>query len=257
MVHKIGKLEQSVLFLQDDRTKNYFPETVEYRKEKLEDFIKEYPFIYVKHDSSGQGRGVFRISKSKQKGLYHIDGYTFFGVEVKALKSVNEIHKILNPFEKFGRLDPYIIQEGITSTTLAGEPFNIRVHVQKTEEGWIASGMCASYALPEHMEHGVINTTRGTKLISIEELLGDKLGLKGEKFNQMRKKLGDVCISAAMVTDEQYPCLEIGVDIGITPSGHPMIFEINTTPGIKSFYKLNQAMWNHIMDIRRARLKKQ
>lgn len=252
MIYQIGKLEQAKLLLSDDRTLSYFPNTIVYSKENMREFLDRYKVVFIKHNSSGQGRGVFRISKTNQV-VYSITGYSFFGKEVEGIKSLEEIHRILQPFERLGRVDNYIIQEGVNTITPLGKPFKIRIHIQKVKEQWKVGGMFASIALEDHVHNGVINLNRGAKGITIEELLTKEMGLDDSKSTEMLNKLKNLATATSEVISGKYPCREYGIDVGINKSGRPMVFEVNTTPSIAAFHRLNKDIWQEIINVRKGK----
>ncbi|MFE8699262.1 YheC/YheD family protein [Cytobacillus sp. FJAT-54145] len=250
MVYKVGKLEQSLLLQSDSLTKKHFPETIEYRKENIGAFLEKYNTIYVKHDTSGQGRGVFRVTQSKNNQVL-VDGYTLFSKAVSGEKSLEEFHKILNPFERLGRIDPYIIQEGISSVTPDGNPFAIRVHVQRVKGQWVVGGMYGNIGTANHQKNGVINRYRGTKPIPVDELFVKWLGMNSGRIENVRQKIQEVSLATAEVIYAKYPCREYGIDMGVDASDKPVVFEVNTTPGIGSFHGVDINLWKNIVNNRK------
>ncbi len=251
MNNSLGKWKQSLLLRQNPLTAQFIPETNMYSLGNLLDFIGRYDYVYVKHSTSGQGRGIFKVYKTLD-GNYSINGFTLRGESLKQyVASIEDFHQIIHPYEKFKRLSNYIIQEGIQSLTLNGQPFSIRAHVQNLNGKWIIGGMFGKIGLAEAMDHGIANTHRGAQIISMDELLSVHLKMDDTKKNEVIDSLRKVTISAAEVIASQFPCREYGIDIGIDLNGKPLIFEVNTTPSIRGFAQIDRAIWKKIVENRK------
>lgn len=249
---KLGKWKQHLLLQEDPITVNILPESKPYNAENLSEMLNRYEYVYIKHDSLGQGRGMFKVQRNNN-GDYCINGFTLHGIKKNiCLASMEDFHPILHPYAKFGRLSgQYIIQEGIKSITPTGKPFSFRVHVQYFKEQWVISGMFAKIS-SESAEHGIANTHRGSKVISMEELLLEHMKMDDSTKNEVIQALNKASISVAEVIANQYPNREYGLDFGLNHQGKPIFFEVNTTPGIGGFAKVeNMKMWRRIVDIRK------
>ncbi|MCM3711553.1 YheC/YheD family protein [Sporosarcina luteola] len=242
MKRTLGKWEQNLLLQQDPVVAKHIPETVLYSENNLDDLLNRYESVYVKHDTAGQGRAIFKIQKGS--GKFHVNGFTIQGTPIQQLVTrVGEIQHLLHPFIKLGRESgPYIIQEDIKSYTQNGQPFAIRVHVQKLNNEWVIGGMLGNIATGPVTQNGIVNRMRGAELITISEL-----------DIQMKtvKKIQAIAIQAAKTIDSAFPCREYGIDFGINQEGTPILIEVNTTPGISGFAQLNIATWKRIVEIRK------
>ncbi|MGE8205246.1 YheC/YheD family protein [Heyndrickxia sp. NPDC080065] len=252
MSESLGKWKQNVLLKQNPLTANSIPETNIYTLGNLLDFINRYDYVYVKHDTSGQGRGIYKLSQ-KEDASYCFKGFTLQGKPInKCVKMIEDFHQFLHPFEKFGRLSgTYIIQEGIKSFTNEGLPFCIRVHVQNLKGKWEIGGMNGKIGTKETISTGIINSGRADQVISIDELFSLHLKMRHTDKKRVIEKLEEISINAAQVIASQFPCREYGIDFGLNQSG-PILFEVNTTPGINGFGKMeNKSMWKRIVEIRK------
>ncbi|WP_252504367.1 YheC/YheD family protein [Sporosarcina sp. Marseille-Q4943] len=251
MKKAMGKWEQSVFLQQDPVVARHIPETVIYNVDILDDFLNRHPSVYVKHNTTGQGRAILKIRKSNG-GHYYVNGFTIQGTPVQqTVSTVTEIQQILHPFIKLGRVSgPYIIQEAIQSSTENGQPLLIRVHIQKLKNDWVIGGMYGAIASKLATESGVVNSHRGATVMTISEALS----LTKFKNNQQDavKKLEEVAIAAAKVIYSVVPNRDYGMDFGVNQDGVPVLIEVNTTPGIGSFAKIeNGAPWRRIVEIRK------
>ncbi len=249
---RLGKWEQNLLLQQNPLTALSIPETSLYSMGNLLELLNRYQYVYVKHDTSGQGRGVFKVYDDKD-GHYCFNGFSIQGKPInECVTRIEDFHQVLNPFEKFGRCNTYIIQEGIQSFTQGGQPISIRVHVQKLKGQWIVGGMNGKIGVAALTDNGITNFHRGAQVTTIEELLAVYLKMTDPVRNKTIKSLEEVAIFAADVIASHYSCREYGIDFGLTPLGKPMLFEVNTTPGINGFATLeNRDIWKRIVDIRK------
>jgi hypothetical protein len=252
MSEQLGKWKQSVLLQQNPITAKFIPETVKYSPENLLDFINCFDFVYVKHDSAGQGRAMYKVYKRKD-GMYCFNGFTMQGEPIyKCVAAIEDFHQHLHPFEKFGRLSgTYIIQEGIQSWIKNGQPLNIRIHVQMLKGEWVVGGMYGKVGIPATMDHGIANLHRGANIMTIEELLTLHSKMDDSKKKEVIDCLREVSITAAEVITSYFPCREYGIDSGLDRKGAPVLFEVNTAPGIGGFARIeNKTIWKRIVEIR-------
>ncbi|HHY72432.1 MAG TPA: hypothetical protein GX497_04245 [Bacillus bacterium] len=252
MKDRLRKWKQHTLFSQHPLISKHIPETRLYTIENLFDLLERYEYVYLKNDRGGQGKGIFKVSKSND-GLYCFNGYTLSGKKIqKRVVKIEDFHPVLHPIERFGG---YIVQEGIRSFTSDGYPLIIRVHVQTLKGKWLIGGMYGKIASAETMENGVINRNRGAQVMTVDELLMAHLKMDETEKNQMINRIKNTSILATKLVASVVPRIEYGIDIGINQSGNPIIFEVNTSPGVGPFSKLeNGKMRKRIKAIRKMHL---
>ncbi|MCG7344916.1 YheC/YheD family protein [Sporosarcina sp. ACRSL] len=247
MKNTLGKWEQISLLQQNPFIVKHLPETIVYSDSNLDDLLSCYQSVYVKHNTTGQGRAIFKIRKNS--GQYYINGFTIQGTPIqKTVSKIDEIRQLLHPFLKFGRESgPYIIQEGIQSHTQNGQPFSIRVHVQKLKNNWVVGGMFGMFGTSES---GIVNTHTGGKVMTISDVLSHTKIKNNQKATI--KKIEEVAILAAKVIYSVLPNRDYGMDFGVNQEGIPILFEVNTTPGIGGFARIeNKEIWRRIVEIRK------
>ncbi|MBS4174663.1 YheC/YheD family protein [Bacillus sp. FJAT-49736] len=251
MVHTVGKLEQYKLLNSGQMKLGSIPTTVEYSMANLHLFLTKFEELYIKHDTSGQGRGIFKVTKGPYQ-LHTINGYSMQGQQINQKLTVKQIHELLQPFEKFGRSHPYIIQEGIKSVTDSGHPFSIRVHTQLVNSKWEVSGILANISSKQLDNNGIVNRCRGSQILPIEKLMKHYLKLNPKKERELLEKIKDVSICASETIASKYPAREYGIDVGVDNNLNPIIFELNSTPGIAGFHLVDPKIWRHIVDNRKG-----
>jgi len=252
---RLGKWKQFTMFSGHPLLSKYIPETKKYTIENLIEMLDRHEHIYLKNDRGGQGKGIFKVTKSKE-GLYRFNGYTMKGEKVKMdVAKIKDFEPVLHPITRFGG---YIVQEGVNSTTLDGFPLAIRVHVQILKDKWLIGGMYGKVAKDETTENGIIKTSHSPQLMMVETLLSDHLKMKKTEIDYMIKSIQEISVKAAEISAESVPEIEYGVDFGIKDFKELILFEINTSPGVSNFSKIdNKEMRERIKAIRAAHLKGQ
>lgn len=247
--NSLGKWEQFLLLNQNSLTANFIPESTLYSLENLIHLLNRYEYVYVKHNSTGQGRAIYKVYKRKD-GQYCFNGFTMQGEEInKCVAAIEDFHQVLYPYEKHNKLiGNYIIQEGVMSLTPDGHSISIRVHVQNLKGEWIIGGIYGRIATEDH---GIVNSNRGSQVIPIDELLSVYMMMDDTKKDKTIDSLKKDSILASNVIASHFPCREYGIDFGINLKGEPILFEVNTTPSISSFAKIDMAIWKKIIKIRK------
>ncbi|MBU8878802.1 YheC/YheD family protein [Bacillus sp. FJAT-29790] len=251
MVHKVGKLEQYRLLNASQIPPGCLPTTAEYSLKNLKVFLTKFNVIYIKHDTSGQGRGVFKVTKG-QNQIHTLNGFSMQGKAISQELRIEQIHKLLQPFERLGKLNPYIIQEGIQSFLKSGQPFSIRVHVQFVNGKWKIAGMYAMISTEQLKENGIANNYRGSQVFTTQNLMRHYLKLNSKEERDLLAKIRDISIRASEAMAKIYPSREYGIDVGLHKNFNPMIFEVNNTPSIRGFYHINPQLWHSIVKIRKS-----
>lgn len=249
MKNGLGKWEQLLLLKQNPLTTNCIPESTLYSLENLIYLLNKYEHVYVKHNSTGQGRAIYKVYKRKD-GNYCFNGFTMQGEEIKkCVTAIEDFHQVLHPYEKLGRLSGnYIIQEGVKSLTPNGHSLSIRVHVQNLKGKWIIGGI---YGRIANEDHGIVNSNRGSQIVPIDELLSVYMMMNTTTKDQTIASLKKDSVLASEVIASHFPCREYGIDFGINLQGKPILFEVNTTPSISSFAKIDKEIWKKIIEVRK------
>ncbi|SFC77939.1 YheC/D like ATP-grasp [Bacillus sp. OV322] len=249
MKDRLGKWKQYTLLGQHPLLSKHLPETKLYSIENLSELLERYEYVYLKNNRGGRGKGIYKVFKSND-GLHCFNGYPLNGEKIKkCVVNIEDFHPILHPIERFGG---YIVQEGIKSLTPDGHPLSIRVHVQTLNGKWLIGGMYGMIAIGKTMESGVINMDRGAQAMRLDKLLSVHLKLDKTEKNKVINSIKTISILAAEMVASEVPRIEYGIDLGISQSGKPIIFEINTSPAVGLFSKMgNGEMGKRIKAIRK------
>lgn len=252
MKQQLGKWNQYLLLRQNPLTANSIPRTALYNMTNLKDFINSFDYAYVKHDTTGQGRAIYKVYLREDE-RYCYDGYSIQGVPIsKCVKALENFHQMLHPFERMGRMGTYIVQEGVISFTPQGLPVSLRVHMQLLKGKWLVGGINANIGTEGNLENGILNSHRGSAIITIDELLANHWQMDEVKKKLLIKEIRKVATSAAKVIAAHVPSREYGIDLGLNTELKPIIFEVNNTPGIGGFAKLeDKSIWRKIVENRK------
>ncbi|WNS75835.1 YheC/YheD family protein [Bacillus sp. DTU_2020_1000418_1_SI_GHA_SEK_038] len=255
MKERLGKWRQYTLLSEHPLLTKYIPETKLYTTKNLTDLLDRYEYVYLKNDRGGQGKGIFKVYRNKN-GLYCFNGYSLDGKKIQMdVVNIKDFEPHLHPINRFGG---YIVQEGIQSITPDGFPLSIRVHAQILRGEWLIGGIYGKIATEETTENGVINANRGAQVMTIDTLLSEHLKMRNKEKNNMIKLIMEASAISAKVAASAVPQIEYGIDFGINQFRKPVIFEINTSPGVGNFSKIgNGEMRKRIKAIRKMHLEDQ
>ncbi|MBS4173956.1 YheC/YheD family protein [Bacillus sp. FJAT-49736] len=281
MPFNIKKWKQAQLITSDSTVSKYFPETVQYSTQALEDFLGRYRFVYVKPDGGGQGKGILRISSKSFSSriasiikmvlkprlflanlstlfanrLYKVQGFSTKGENIAVeITDLKQVKKIIQPTPFLDKYRSFILQAGINSISKDGLPLGIRVHTQKVNNEWIRSGILGKMV---NSEDGIVNRNRGAWAIPFREFVIQQAGMDEKKATELENEITMISLKVSKIFGVKYPwCEECGIDFGIDQNGQPWIFEVNTIPSIAFYSELaDKSMYRQIINNRRRRKK--
>lgn len=187
-----------------------------------------FPALYLKPDDLQKGQGVFRVRRQDTAWVLEQSGKD--GHQEWTCHSAEELLALL-PQE-----NPYLVQEAIDLATYLGNIYDFRALVQKDVEGtWQVTGVVARVA----PEDGVITSPRSGGLISPPlPVLTHSFGEDAAK--EILANLYAVSLRLAAAMEEGFgPCLELGLDLGVTKDGRVRLIEVNGRPLKVSLIRLN------------------
>jgi glutathione synthase/RimK-type ligase-like ATP-grasp enzyme len=212
---------------QDPSAVPYLPDTRLYKGAGVvEDMLNRYGSVYLKPAQGSLGRGIIRLKK--KGGLYEykydLRGGTTVGGYTPRLDA---LEKALYPMLKGKQ---YIVQQTLNLVQFQGNPFDIRVLMQKGSRGiWQRTKVFARVA-----QHGSItsNLTGGGSAELIEEVLQQCFGPTYRKRNGVWPKIRDLSrvIPEALEKQMGQNFAELGLDIGINSDRRVWLIEVNSKP---------------------------
>ncbi|WP_026691176.1 YheC/YheD family protein [Alteribacter aurantiacus] len=134
----------------------------------------------------------------------------------------------------------YILQPWIAFLQYKGNPFDMRVHMQKNHGAWICSGIeCRVAAQGEKLT----NLSKGGGVVTFETAIRDTCS------NVTREHVVDFALSLCDAVERAFPhdhFGDLGLDIGIDQSGKLYFIEVNFAPGYKGFKGIDPIAYEKI-----------
>ncbi|MFD2671629.1 YheC/YheD family protein [Marinicrinis sediminis] len=238
--HLHDKKGKTRLLLKHPTLRSYIPETKTLSKSTLSRMLNRYHMVYMKPRSGSMGRGVMRVEqhpearkhthnkRCKKCGgtLHHavkLWGYQL-GLTKKTYTSYAGMYRSLNTLTEDRA---YLIQKGIHLLKHRGQPFDIRIMVQKNEKGtFICTGMVARMAKKGRI---VTNGSQGGSILPVKPLLERTIGISATR-KRIRQMEHIALLTAKELRRHHAAICEIGLDIALDQKGYPWILEVNTRP---------------------------
>ncbi|MGO4370945.1 YheC/YheD family endospore coat-associated protein [Paenibacillus sp. 2TAB19] len=228
-----SKLEVYDALKQNNRLAPFLPSTLPYSSpSQIEPLLASYPDGLVLKPGAGMhGIGVIHIKLNTEEQSVHMNGRTRSNrifTKTFTLATTNWWHWL----DRVTARTPYILQPYFPLNDKEGYPFDIRVLLQKNEQGlWRLTGIAARRgaqgALTSNL-HGGGGATLPQSLLEINygkpqsERLLDQIHMISEQ--------------AAEHLEGRYGRFaELGFDYGIEPGGRLWLLEVNSKPGRASF----------------------
>src|SRR5699024_8102843 len=184
------------------------------------DFINKHDKVVVKPRDGLRGRGISMIEKkwNKYKVSYQRDEQTV---------NKTELEKLYN--ESWGP-ENFILQKYVISRTLAGEPFDCRIRLEKNGRGTWA---VAIYLVRIGSNQKVVsNVAQGGSVTSLKPFLEANFP---DVEAQIRESIKEIAKSLPYKIESLYnvDLSSLGLDIGIDRSGKLYLFEVENGPGFE------------------------
>lgn len=203
--------------IKHDNLKEHLPETVKATNEQLKWMMEKYSELIIKPNTGTLGSHIFKLAKLPtgkwemsypQKKLWVRETFsTEFPVRLKRILA----------------REKYLVQQRIPLATYKGNPFDLRVSVQRNGFGkWQVTGIVGKVAQDGKF---LTNVAKGGTCYNLETLLENyDLSLQ----NTIRQNIESTALNIAEHLGTEYRMLaDLGLDIGITEEGFPMFIECN------------------------------
>ncbi len=217
--------------------KRHVPYTLKFDKPNLIAMLNTHDVIYFKPTYGSGGANIIRIKKREQD----------YQTKANSGKAVfATIDQLYDHLKKRSARRAYLLQRGITLARTNGRPFDIRVMVQKTNEGkWISTALFTKIGRPGRV---ATNYNQGGRVGYIRPALTGA-GYSADSSDRIVTRLKQMGTAAGRCFDRHKKGLrELGLDVALDQDGYPWILEVNTRP---QFYPLknfkNKALYRRIV----------
>lgn len=235
-----SKLSDFSYLIKDPKLLPHIPTTRPFKEEWLTRMLENYSILYIKPDNSLKGRGVIRIDNN-------MDNYTMRVQDTKKTYTYSTISDLWKGINRVKRKQSYIIQQGITSLTTEGKPFDVRAHLVRVGGTWHVGGLVAKLAMKKSI---VTNGAHGAVATQIDDLLISHLACSPEKAKEIKEQLKRVALNAAKAMKAKNPgWCQYGLDIGIDGSRNVWIYEMNTLPALTGFREIDLSAYRRIRSL--------
>ncbi|CAI6083165.1 Endospore coat-associated protein YheD [Paenibacillus sp. JJ-100] len=205
----------------DPFLKDHLPQAVKATPETLIYMMEHYKDLIIKPCNGSVGHGIMRLFQQNRHWKLTCEtrasrkGWATFRLNRGQLPTAI-LRRIFH--------HAYLIEERIPLIRYEGRPIDLRVSVQRGEDGlWSVTGMFAK-AAPAHTF--VTNIAQGGKVMTVAEALG--LTAPSMELFQLESRIGMVALRIARTLAASLPHLaDLGLDLGITRSGQVFFIECN------------------------------
>lgn len=203
----------------DSYLRKHLPETKLFSIHSLNEMASRYHQLILKKNYGEFGIGAMKLEK--------VDGQWCLSYKDKGnekLKQVFFTKKLPSVLQKRIRRHNYIIQEIIPLATYEGNPFDMRVAIQKNRQGefQVSAIMCKVAGNQEFLTNGA----QGGTTYTFEEVAPNSH--PSMSFNHLVEEISRFSLYAADVLDDYFPSIaDLGFDMGITKEGTPYFIECN------------------------------
>lgn len=238
-----SKIDNATLLLSHESVASHIPRTQSLTQPNLIDMLEAYPIVYIKPNDSAQGKGILRVD-------VHSNGsYLLRSRDIDDQWIYQNHSDLWNHINQIKHPRSYIVQQGISSVTKQGNPFDIRVHLTRVNRRWIIAGMVGRMA---PLDGIVTNYFLEGPTTYVSNLLTGSLELSSHQANGLIHEIKTLSLTTTKIISTTYPkWSEFGLDIGIDAERKLWIYEINITPGASVFQRLNYQSYLRVLKLRK------
>lgn len=234
--NRYGKLHIYDILMKEVNLRPHLPNTVLATTSSAKHMMSIYDSLIIKPNIGSVGRGIVRIDKINTgwRLSYPKDkwGHTW-----GTLSFSNHFPRLLQ--KKF-QSHAYVLQQRLPLAAYKGNPFDLRVSVQRDHTGeWQMTGIAGKVAANNKF---ITNVAQGGAVHTLNNLLEQFPYLE---YAQVKQDIEQFSLQVAQQLSRHLPHLaDIGLDIGITEFGYPVFIECNNRDLRYSFSRGNMiAEW--------------
>lgn len=197
------------------------PETRLLSRNSFEELTQRFDMVYIKPTASWGGKSILQIRKtaagqfqcvrSDINAMFHGDLEQIWDSVALSYSSVKSV-----------------IQQGISSETMEGRPFDVRVHMQKdTLDKWVCAGTLVRAGSAGAIVSNV-GVTGGSVHPFAQAIRTTSLHPSPERIAKLARQVRRIGHAVCHQLDTFAEFEEVGVDLGMGLDGRWWIFEVNT-----------------------------
>lgn len=213
----------------------FLPETVPYETpSQLADWLARHGGeAFLKPYNGTHGKRTLRLRTTSNREHLEITGRD--GRNDLLRHTFSSKKEGFEWIDKFTKDRPFLLQPYLELSTSQGEPYDIRVLMQKNDKGeWELTGMAARVG-PKHTLTS--NLHGGGTAHRAQPFLSRELGtVAAEEALSLIRKLSMVIPGSL---ESHFGRLaELGIDFGVDRRGSVWVLEVNSKPGRSSFFRI-------------------
>lgn len=188
----------------------------------LINMLKRHHDLYLKPIEGKAGIGMMRL-RSVPRG-WELIHQTTKEKRKRILPHFSSCYKLI---KKYVQHKPYLIQQTIPLATYQGQPFDVRMLLQKDGNGtWQVTGIGIRVAGKEAISTHV---PMGGRIAHFDDVLAD---IFGKDIDTLRERLEQTGLAVAQWLEQKqgHTLGEMSLDLGIETSGRIWVFEANAKP---------------------------
>lgn len=220
-INRFSKWYMHMLLVQHDTIRSHLPKTYAATRKTVKKMMREHEQLILKPENGSIGKGIFKIERVDSK--WHFTYPVFVGKHGQRWEVATFRYLLPKVLKDRITRHLFIVQEKIPLAQVEGQPFDLRVSVQRNGEGeWQVTGIVAKVARKGHF---LTNVARGGTTGTLEEMVRDHPLLTVE---QVHHDVSNLALTIANYLGQKFRFLaDVGLDIGITDTGHPYFIECN------------------------------
>lgn len=231
----VNKWEAYQLLRQDPLLTPHLPETLLLQKgRQLLDLLGRYNAVYIKPINGSLGKGIMRVTAAPQGRLR----LAFLSPRTGRMRELIQTPEDLDDWlEDEERAGAYIAQQGLDLRVSADRPVDLRLLLQKDGTGrWGMTGLGARRAAAGRFTANLHSGGEGLSLESVTPAVGvepGRIAAQAQSLGlQTASRLESACGSLG----------ELGIDLGLEPTGQLWLIEENARPGRTLFAQLGDPL---------------
>lgn len=239
----VGKWSKHRFLMRPTDLRPALPHTQLMNKQSFYQFLMRYRSIVVKPSNGSGGTGVMKVT-SLGNNRYEVR----YGTRRKTLLGWRTAYHFVRRLAK----GTYIVQQKINLATINGQPFDVRVMLQRNKKRqWVITGILAKIAGPGHFITNIVRS-RGRALPLSTAI--KRSNVSGVSPQHILNQINRISLKAVHCLQRYYSLRIVGLDIGIDRNGKVWIIEANFSPDKTYFLRLkDKTMYRRIMAYYRMR----